>query len=117
MIAQEAVFAKLILKGGEKEANSLPLTALAVRCKPNMEEKIGDVTHYFGHIPAGIIKLTAPLKVGDQIHFKGVTTDFEQEIISMQLNHKDIKKAKPGNEIGVEVTDRVREGDEVFLVT
>lgn len=82
-----------------------------------MEEKIGDVTHYFGHIPAGIIKLTGTLKVGAKIHFKGATTDFEQEITSMQINHKDVKEAKAGDEIGVGVTDRVREGDEVFLVT
>ena len=82
-----------------------------------MEEKIGDVTHYFGHIPAGIIKLTAPLKVGDKIHFKGATTDFEQEVTSMQIDHKDVEKAKTKDEIGTQVTDRVREGDEVFLVT
>lgn len=75
------------------------------------------MTHYFGGIPAGIIKLTGVLKIGDKIHFKGATTDFEQEITSMQLNHKDIKKAKADDEIGVQVTDRVREGDEVFLVT
>ncbi len=35
----------------------------------------------------------------------------------MQINHKDVEKAKAGDEIGVQVTDRVREGDEVFLVT
>lgn len=82
-----------------------------------MEEKIGDVTHYFGHIPAGIIKLTAPLKKGDRIHFKGHTTDFEQEITSIQIDHKDVQGAKKGAEVGIQVTDRVREGDEVFLVT
>jgi len=81
-----------------------------------MEEKIGDVTHYFGHIPAGIIKLTGSLKIGDKVRFKGATTDFEQEITSMQINREDIKEAKAGDEVGVEVKNRVREGDEVFLV-
>lgn len=75
------------------------------------------MTHYFGHIPAGIIKLTGTLKIGDKIHFKGATTDFEQEVTSMQINHKDVKEAKAGDEIGAQATDRVREGDEVFLVT
>lgn len=75
------------------------------------------MTHYFGHIPAGIIKLTAPLKVGDKIHFKGATSDFEQEVTSMQIDHKDVKEAKKGDEVGIQVTDRVREEDEVFLVT
>lgn len=82
-----------------------------------MEEKIGDVAHYFGHIPAGIIKLTASLKTGDKIHFKGATTDFEQEVASMQTDHQDVEEAKAGDEVGVLVTDRVRDGDEVFLVT
>lgn len=82
-----------------------------------MEEKIGDVTHYFGGVSAGIIKLTGALKIGDKLHFKGATTDFEQEVTEMQIDRKDIKKAKTGDEIGVKVTDKVREGDEVFLVT
>lgn len=86
-------------------------------CAAVMEEKIGEITHYFGHIPAGIIKLTASLKKGDRVRFKGATTDFEQEIASMQIDHKDVPEAKAGDEIGVQVTDRVREGDEVFLVT
>ena len=82
-----------------------------------MEEKIGEVTHYFGHVPAAIVKLTKALKKGDQVHFKGQTTDFEQEVTSMQIDHKSIEKAKKGNEVGIQVTDRVREGDDVFLVT
>lgn len=82
-----------------------------------MEKKIGEITHYFDHIPAGIIKLTDALKVGEKIHIKGATTDFEQEITSMQVDHKDIEEAKAKDEVGVQTTDRVREGDEVFLVT
>lgn len=82
-----------------------------------MEKKIGKVTHYFGHIPAGIIKLTGKVKKGDKIHFKGSTTDLIQEITSIQVDHKDIESGKKGDEIGVEVKERVREGDEVFLVT
>jgi putative protease len=82
-----------------------------------MEDKIGEVTHYFGHIPAAIVKLAKALKKGDRVHFKGHTTDFEQEVSSMQVDHKDIDKAKKGDEVGIQVTDRVREGDEVFLVT
>jgi putative protease len=81
-----------------------------------LEKKIGEITHFFGGIPAGIIKLKGALKVGEKIHIKGATTDFEQEIKEMQIDRKDIKKAKSGDEIGVKVTDKVREGDEVFLV-
>ncbi|NIT03794.1 translation elongation factor-like protein [Candidatus Saccharibacteria bacterium] len=80
-----------------------------------MEKKIGEVTHYFGHIPAGIIKLAGKVKKGDKLHFKGATTDFTQEITSMQIDHKDIESAKKGDEIGVKVNERVREGDDVFI--
>ncbi len=82
-----------------------------------MEEKIGVVTHYFGHIPAGIVKLTGELKKGAKVHFKGATTDFTQTAESIQIDHKDITVAKKGDEIGIQVEQKVREGDEVFLVT
>jgi len=82
-----------------------------------LEEKIGEITHYFGHIPAGIIKLTGTLKKGTKIHIKGATTDFTQEVTSMQVDHKDIEEAKKGKEIGIEIDQKVRDGDEVFIVT
>ena len=80
-----------------------------------MEKKIGEVTHYFGHIPAGIIKVSGKLSKGDTIHVKGATTDFTQEVTSMQVDHKDIDSAKKGDEVGIKTDERVREGDEVFL--
>lgn len=82
-----------------------------------MEEEIGKVTHYFSHIPAAIIKLSAPLKKGDRIHIKGHTTDFEQVVEGMQIEHKDIEEAKEGQEIGVKVEQKTRDGDTVFRVT
>ncbi|OGC54573.1 hypothetical protein A2797_01640 [candidate division WWE3 bacterium RIFCSPHIGHO2_01_FULL_48_15] len=81
------------------------------------ETKIGDITHFFGHIPAGIIKLTGDLKKGDKVHFKGASTDFTQEVTSMQVDRTDIEAGKKGDEVGIEVKERVREGDEVFLVS
>jgi translation initiation factor IF-2 len=81
-----------------------------------LEEKIGEITHYFGHIPAGIVKLTGTLKRGDKIHLKGATTDFTQEVTSIQIDHKDIEEAKKGKEVGIEIGQKVRDGDEVFLV-
>jgi len=81
------------------------------------EKKIGTVSHYFGKIGVGIIKLSDVLKVGDKIKIKGATSDFEQEVGSMQVNHEDIKEAKSGDEVGVKLDDKVREGDEVSLVS
>jgi len=81
-----------------------------------LEKKIGEITHYFAHIPAGIIKLGGALKKGATIHVKGATTDFTQTVSSLQVDHKDIESGKKGDEVGLEVKDRVREGDEVFVV-
>jgi len=80
------------------------------------EQKIGVVTHYFTKIGVAAIKLEKPLSIGQNIHIKGVTTDFTQAIESMQVNHEDISEAKAGEEIGTKVKEQVREGDEVYLV-
>jgi translation elongation factor EF-1alpha len=79
------------------------------------EKKIGIVDHYFGKIMVAAIKMKAPLKVGDVIHIKGHTTDFEQAVASMQIDHKEILKAKKGDDIGMKVKDHVREGDIVYI--
>lgn len=84
--------------------------------KEKKEELIGKITHYFGKIEVGIIELSKPLSVGDTIHVKGSTTDFEQEVKSMQIEHENIEKAKKGDVIGLQVEDKVKEGDEVYKV-
>ncbi|RLE44283.1 translation elongation factor-like protein, partial [Candidatus Woesearchaeota archaeon] len=47
---------------------------------------------------------------------KGATTDFEQTVESMEINRQKIEIAKPGDEIGIKVIDRVREGDKVYKI-
>ncbi|MFH1461073.1 MAG: EF-Tu/IF-2/RF-3 family GTPase [Patescibacteria group bacterium] len=84
-----------------------------------MEEKlVGKITHYFTNIGVGVIEVTnGKLKKGDKIHIKGATTDFEQSIDSMQIEHENVEKAKKGEAAGLKVEQQVREGDEVYLVT
>ncbi len=82
-----------------------------------MEEKpIGKVTHYFGRISVAVLDLTEPLKVGETIHIKGHTTDLTQMVESMQVEHKDIQEAKPGDQVAIKVTGRVHEHDVVYRV-
>lgn len=83
-----------------------------------MEENkaIGVISHYYSHIKVAVVKLTGAIKVGDKIKVKGHTTDFEQEITSMQKDHKSIDTAKKGEEIGLGVVDKVRDHDQVFKV-
>ena len=86
--------------------------------KPKEEslgEEIGKVTHYFTKIGVGVIEITSgTLKVGDKIRIKGATTDFEQKIESMQVEHEQVKEAEAGQAIGMKVKEHVRQHDKVF---
>ncbi len=79
-------------------------------------KEVGNVTHYFTKINVAIVELSDTLSVGDRILIKGTTTDFEQTINSMQIEHKNVKKAKAGQSIGLKVNERVREGDTVYKI-
>ncbi len=85
---------------------------------PGLEKEriLGEITHYFPKVRAGVIKLSAPLKVGDIIRIKGHTSDFKQAIVSMQIDRVTIQEAKKGDEIGILVNSRVRKKDIVYKV-
>ena len=83
-----------------------------------MEKLIGKIVHYFNKINVGIIEITdGELKVGDTVHIKGHTSDFNQQIGSMQIEHQIVEKAKKGDGVGVKVDSPVHEHDQVYLVT
>ena len=80
-------------------------------------EKIGEVTHYFPHVNAAAVKLLkSGLKVGDSVYIKGHTTDFKELVQSIQLDHSTIPEGKKGQEIGLLVKSRVRQGDKVYKI-
>jgi translation elongation factor EF-1alpha len=77
--------------------------------------RIGLVTHYYEHAGACVVKLDAgPLRVGDTIHVRGHTTDFYQRIDRLERDHVAIDSARAGEEVGVQVSQRVRAHDVVF---
>lgn len=80
------------------------------------EVRVGGVTGYFAHVEAAAIELNGDLKIGDTIHIKGHTTNFEQEVESMQIENELVEKAKAGDSIGVKVKERVRRHDVVYKV-
>ena len=81
-----------------------------------MEElrEVGRVSHFFGKINVAIIELKDTISVGDQILIKGPTTDIEQTIDSMEIEHEKVKQAEAGQSIGMKVKVRVRENDIVY---
>jgi putative protease len=82
-----------------------------------MEEAIGKVTHYFGHLAVAVMQLTGELHVGDEIHVKGHTSDFQQRIDSLEIDHQKVDQAGPGSEVAFKVKEKVRGGDQVFRLT
>ena len=80
------------------------------------EAEVGAVTHYFTRIGVAAIRLTGTLKVGDTVHILGTSTDFEQSVASMQIEHDEVQEATAGQEIGIKMAERVREGDTVYRV-
>ena len=81
------------------------------------EELVGTITHYFPKPEVGVVQLQADIKIGDVLHFRGHTTDFQQEIKSMQVEHGAVDSAAAGTEVAIKLKERVRSGDEVHLVT
>ncbi|MCX6789168.1 MAG: hypothetical protein NTZ42_00965 [Candidatus Gribaldobacteria bacterium] len=87
------------------------------KLKPKKEILAGEVTHYFDHIKVAVIKLKAPLVMGGDIRIVGgQDTDFKQKVQSMEVEHKKISKAKKGQEVGMKVQEKVRDGYKVFKV-
>lgn len=81
------------------------------------EEKIGEVAKYFAKVSVAGIRIEAgSLRIGDTIRIRGHTTDFTQQVDSMQLDNQPIESATPGQLVGIKVRERVREKDEVFKV-
>jgi len=77
-------------------------------------QAIGLVNHYFSHLSVAAVTLNAPLAVGERIHIRGRTTDVEQTVDSMQVDHKAVESAKPGDDVAIKVADHVRDHDLIF---
>ena len=76
--------------------------------------EVGKVSHFFTRINVAVIELTASISVGDQILIKGPTTNLEQTVESMEIEHEKVTRADAGQSIGLKVNDRVRENDAVY---
>ena len=79
------------------------------------EGKIGYVSNYFSKISVAAVVMTqGTLAVGDRLHVFGHTTDFEATVHSMQIEHRSVKEAAKGDEVGIKVPEKARAGDRVY---
>ncbi len=82
------------------------------------EEKIGRVDKYYSHLGVAVIELTGgPLRLGDMVHVRGMTTDFEQPVQSMQIEHSSVTQAQAGQRVAIQVIAKARHNDIVYRVS
>ena len=79
-------------------------------------QEVGRVSHFFTKISVVVIELKATISVGDRILIKGPTTNLEQTVDSMEIEHEKVQRAEAGQSIGLKVSDRVRENDTVYKI-
>ncbi len=80
------------------------------------EHKVGEISHFYNEIGVAGIAVTDGIHVGDVIHITGHTSDFTQTVGSIEIDHKHVDEAAAGDSIGLEVVDRARVHDQVFVV-
>lgn len=79
--------------------------------------RIGEVTHFFDRIGVAVVALTDTIRVGDSVHILGRSTDFVQEVTSLQVEHQPVTEARAGQEVAMKVTQRAHPHDAVFKIT
>jgi len=112
-LAQGKKVKKAVKKAKKKVIKKRPVARKKSAAKKE-GNLIGTVTHYFPHVQAAVIKLKGPLAMGDTVKIKGHTTDLTQAVTSMQIDRVVITNAKKGDEIGLQVSSRVRQGDKTY---
>ena len=82
------------------------------------EVRIGRVEKYYSRLGVAVIGLTEDsLRLGDIIRIRGATTDFEQPVESMEVEHAPVEQAEAGQRVGIQVLARARLHDVVYKVT
>src|SRR3989475_9209131 len=82
---------------------------------PQERKKVGEVFHFYGKIGVAAIRLTDDgIAIGDTIQIQGPSTNLEQTVETLQIEHADVSRAGPGQEVGMKVHDRVREKEFVY---
>ena len=81
-----------------------------------METEIGQITHFYNRISVAVLSLTEQLIIGDQVHILGHTTDFVQQVNSMEVDHKKVLTIGPGDEVALKVIEPVRKGDTIYKI-
>ncbi|HDM10218.1 MAG: hypothetical protein JRI39_04275 [Deltaproteobacteria bacterium] len=81
------------------------------------EEQVGVIVKFFSKPSVAALEVTSgTIKKGDLLHYKGHTTDFTEEVSSMEIDNQPVEEAKAGDLVGLKVSQRVRPNDKVYKV-
>jgi len=81
------------------------------------EEEVGVIVTFFAKPSVADLKVTkGSIKKGDILKYKGHTTDFTEDVKSMEIDNQPVDEATVGDVIGIKVEERVREKDIVYKV-
>jgi len=133
--AKRPAIRKKTLKVAKKPARKAPIRRAAPKAAPPRAaprkaarptspppppapgERIGVVTHYYGHLLVAVVKLeSATLRLGDTIHIRGHTSDFSQRVESLQVGHAPVSEVGPNDDFGLKVVEHAREHDVVYKI-
>src|SRR6267142_1564472 len=123
---------KAVKSKAKKPSAKRPPTKAAKKSKPSKKAKkraaappkpgviapvngvlLGFVEDYFAKIGVIALTLKSPVAVGQKMQVLGHTTNFEQSVDSMQIDHNPVTQAGQNDSVGIKVNDRARAGDHV----
>ena len=107
-------------EGIKEKPQSIQSKKLVVKAKvkkSSPEFYVGEITHYFQKISVVVVKVAEhPILVGDFIHIKGNVTDFTQKVDSLQVESKDVRFARKGELVGLQVLETSKPGDKLYKI-
>ncbi|MCF8143740.1 MAG: hypothetical protein K9N21_07465 [Deltaproteobacteria bacterium] len=82
------------------------------------EEQVGVIVKFFAKPGVAALEVMhGSIKKGDLLRYKGHTTDFTEEIATMEVDNQPVDEVTAGDLVGVKVREKVREGDKVYKVS
>ena len=80
------------------------------------EKEIARVTHWYDKIGVAVLDLKSTLKVGDVLTVRHGEEEFEDAVVSMQIDHTEVASAKKGDEVAVKLSGKAKEGSHLYKV-
>ena len=75
---------------------------------------VGRIDHFYDRINVAALELEEELAVGDTISIENGEDSFKQKVTSMQINKKDVQKARKGDSVGIKTEQRAAAGSAIY---